>query len=140
MDDFGRRWRTIHFAGLKCWTMRLMIVEDNRKMREMIKNVIKIAFRNVESITECDDGKEAIEQYDHVNPEWILMDLQMDTMDGLAASRIIKASHPSAKIIIVTSFDDAKYRNAARQVGACGYVLKTNLGELSTIISSKEEL
>ena len=115
--------------------MIVMIVEDNAKMREMIIKTIRAKFEHVERIVECVNGLDAIEQYDQVHPDWVLMDIQMEPMDGLAASRTIMATHPAAKVIIVTNFNDSRYRKAAEDAGVVGFVLKENLSEISDIIS-----
>jgi DNA-binding NarL/FixJ family response regulator len=64
------------------------------------------------------------------------MDIRMPRMDGLAATRQILGSHPLAKIVIVTDYDDDALREAAREAGACGYVLKLDLLELAPLIRS----
>ena len=116
--------------------MKVMIVEDNKNMREMIKQIIIKSVDGVASISECSNGQEAIERYDQVRPDWILMDIQMEPIDGLTASRIIKNSHPKARIIIVTSYDDAMYREAARDAGVEAYVLKENLWKISELMAA----
>jgi DNA-binding NarL/FixJ family response regulator len=58
------------------------------------------------------------------------MDIQMAVMDGLTATRRIRAVDPAARVIMVTDHDQSDLREAARQAGACGYVVKDNLPEL----------
>ena len=62
------------------------------------------------------------------------MDLQMPRVDGLEATRRIRAAFPDAQIIIVTQHDDPHWRTAATEAGACGYVLKGNLIELREML------
>jgi DNA-binding NarL/FixJ family response regulator len=64
------------------------------------------------------------------------MDIAMKDLDGISATRQIKAAYPDAKIIIVTGYDEAELRQAAREAGACGYVLKENLIELRQRLQS----
>jgi len=66
----------------------------------------------------------------------VLMDIEMNGLDGITATRRIKAAHPAAKIIIVTNYDDPALREAARNAGACGYVLKENLFEVSSLLKT----
>lgn len=110
--------------------MKIMIVEDNPKMREMIRRIVVNHIRDVETIIECESAEEAIQRYTQSPADWVLMDIQLAAMDGLAASRAILGSHPGAKIIIVTGYGDSKYREAARSIGVYGYMLKENLGDL----------
>jgi CheY-like chemotaxis protein len=111
--------------------MTILIVEDNEPMRELLK---KLVSDLAEDLTECDDGAEAFETYQRCHPDWVLMGIKMRGMDGLAATRQIKAAFPEARIIIVTGHDDARLRAAARKAGACGYVHKENLLELRRIL------
>src|SRR5712691_4131206 len=90
--------------------MSILIVEDNEPMRQMIKELLGDL---TEAFTECGDGSQALEAYRQYRPDWVLMDIKMEEMDGLMATRQIKAAFPEARIIIVTGYDDAKLREAA---------------------------
>jgi len=57
-------------------------------------------------------------------------------MDGLAATRQIRRFNPSARVVMVTDYDDEDLRNAASEAGACAYALKQNLTELAGLIRS----
>lgn len=107
--------------------MRLMIVEDNAQMRRLIKSVIGDL---AETVCECCDGDDALAAYARHLPDWVLMDIRMGRVDGLTASRQIKASYPQANICFVTDYGDAKTREAARLAGARGFVSKENLFDL----------
>ena len=64
------------------------------------------------------------------------MDVRMPRMDGLTATRQIRQFHPSARIVMVTDYDDEDLRSAASEAGACGYALKQNLTELPGMVCS----
>ncbi len=115
--------------------MKFLIAEDNSRMRESIKRFLASKIPNGHTYYEAGDGAEAIEIYNRVSPDWVLMDIKMEPMDGLTASKTILGADAAAKIIILTSFDDASYRKAAREVGACAYVLKEHLDEIPSIVS-----
>ena len=119
--------------------MRVMIVEDNTRMRKMLRTLVNRSVENLDMIVECSSGREAIQEYDRSHPDWTLMDIEMEPIDGLQASAAILKSHPGANIIIVTNYDDTVYRKAADAIGVRAYLLKDNLCRLSEIITQKEE-
>ena len=111
-----------------------MIVDDNRKMREMIKKVLNRYLKNINTIIECSDGREAVESYDKYMPDWTLMDIEMKPLNGLSATTEIISAHPQAKVIIVTQYKEPEFREAAKNAGACGYIFKENLIDIPNII------
>jgi DNA-binding NarL/FixJ family response regulator len=64
------------------------------------------------------------------------MDVRMNEVDGIQATKQIKAADPEAKIAIVTDYDDDALRHAAMRAGACGYALKDNLLELVRLLEA----
>jgi len=116
--------------------MKLLIVEDNPQMRVMIRDFVSDLAG---AVTECSDGDEAVAAYSaerFSSDDRVLMDLQMQRVGGLEATRRIRAVFPDAKIIIVTQHDDPHWRAAARESGAMAYVLKENLLELRRILQT----
>jgi DNA-binding NarL/FixJ family response regulator len=107
--------------------MKLLIVEDNLLMRRMIRRLVADL---ADEISECGDGEQAVALYPTLRPDWVLMDIEMAHVNGIVATRSIKADFPMARIVIVTNYNDATMREAATQAGASGYVLKENLLEL----------
>ena len=85
-------------------------------------------------ILECADGAEAVSACHEQAPDWVLMDVQMGKMDGLTATREIKAFFPKTKVAIVTNFNDAETRKAARDAGADEFCGKDNLLGLRDLI------
>lgn len=104
-------------------------------MRESIKRTILNKVPNHHTIHEAADGGAAIEIYERARPDWVLMDIQMEPVNGLVASRTILAAHPDAKIIILTNYDDAGYRHAAKALGTRAFILKEHLSEIPIILS-----
>jgi len=114
--------------------MKLLIIEDNPQMRQMIREVVADL---AEEVTECADGQEAVAAYQAQQlsgEDRVLMDLQMPGVGGLEATRRIRAAFPDAQVIIVTQYDDQHWRTAAKEAGACGYLLKENLLELREML------
>lgn len=107
--------------------MKLLIVEDNSLVRQMLRRLVADL---AEDISECGDGAEAVTRYSQERPDCVLMDLCLPGLNGIVATKQIRAMDPAARIFIVTNCDEAGVREAAQAAGACGYVLKENLLEL----------
>lgn len=115
--------------------MKLLIVDDNAAVRRLIANVL-LPF--AAEIRECADGAGALSAYQAQQPDFVLMDIRMNEVDGITATKQIKAANPAAKIIIVTDNDEDALRQAALRAGACGYALKDNLLDLIRLLSAVE--
>lgn len=115
--------------------MKLLIVDDSAEMRRVIRSFV----RDDCECYECDDGAQALSAYARHRPDWVLMDIKMKEMDGLAATRAIKATYPEARIVIVTNYDDADLREAAFEAGACEYVLKDDLLRIRLILTRRAQ-
>jgi len=111
--------------------MRVLIVEDNAQMREMIKLFLRGL---TDQIAECVDGAEALAAYREFAPDWVVMDIAMDRLDGLEATRQIVAAFPLARIVMLTQYDDPALRQAARQAGALAYFTKSDLLPLRQLL------
>lgn len=109
----------------------LLIVDDNQKMRRMIRSLVEDLDAE---IGECADGAAAVASCQTRQPDWILMDVQMQPMDGLTATRKIKSFFPDMKICIVTNHADQKTRQAATEAGANAFLSKDNLMDLRELI------
>jgi len=107
--------------------MNILIVEDNFHMRRLLKSMLASLAGE---FYECSNGAEALAAYACHKPDVVLMDIRMGRVDGMMATQQIRAADPSARVIIVTDYDQPDLREAADQAGACGYVVKDNLLEL----------
>ena len=111
--------------------MKLLIVDDSEEMRREIRSMVADI---ASEIYECSSGPEAVTMYPVLHPDWVFMDIVMEPMDGLEATRLLISYFPEARIVIVTSYDDEYLRDAAHAAGACGYVMKDNLLELRRML------
>jgi CheY-like chemotaxis protein len=113
--------------------MTLLIVEDNPGIRRVLRRIL---IDTASTIWECADGSEALAAYEEHQPDVVLMDLKMTHVDGLAATRQIRGYDPSARIIVVTDYQDEDMKAAALEAGACEYVLKHEISDLPEIVLS----
>lgn len=112
---------------------KVLLVEDNPAMRALIRGLVE----EITSVVhECDDGQSAVEAYMSIKPDCVLMDIKMDRMDGIVATRRLRFVDPGAKVIIVTGHGGKEYRTAAEAAGACGFLLKEDLLELPSMLRS----
>ena len=103
--------------------IRVLIVDDHAMVRQGIATFIELPD-DVELVGEAANGGEAIARGEELKPDVVLMDLVMPEMDGVAATREIKARFPNVKILALTSFVNDAQITPARQAGASGYLLK----------------
>ncbi len=102
---------------------RILIADDHPLYRDALKQMLSDASDLV-VVGEATDGREALELCRRLRPDLVLMDVRMPNMDGLEATRAIKAEFPLAVVLILTSFEDPRYLSEAIRAGAGGYVLK----------------
>lgn len=103
--------------------IRVMLVDDQRLMRDGIRTLLELeeAF---EIVAEFENGQQAVDTYAQVQPDVVLMDIRMPKLDGVEATKAIRAHHPDAKILVLTTFDEDAYVFDAIRAGAMGYLLK----------------
>jgi two-component system NarL family response regulator len=102
--------------------MKVFLVDDHPIFLDGLKTLL--AVRDIDVVGMAYDGCEAITKVRELLPEIILMDISMPHMDGLTATRIIKAEFPDIKIIMLTMSETDDDLFEAIQSGACGYLLK----------------
>ena len=112
----------------------ILIADDNEDVRRMMRKLIEEI--ETEPI-EVSNGNDAIEAYEQHRPDWVLMDINMRTMDGLTAMRTILERHPKARIVIVSQYQDARTRETALGMGAHAFVGKEDLTELRQLIDER---
>lgn len=119
--------------------IKLLLVDDHQMVRLGLSSYFSIQD-DMEVIGEAEDGQEGVEKALSLRPDVILMDLVMDGMDGIEATKEILAQWPEARIIIVTSFIDDEKVFPAMEAGASGYMLKTSsASEIADAIRSAYE-
>lgn len=102
---------------------RILIADDHVLFRDGLRSLIR-SLSDVEVVGEASNGEQAIAQAAALQPDVILMDIQMPGMNGIEATRQILHTSPHIGIIVVTMFEDNDSVFAAMRAGARGYILK----------------
>lgn len=108
--------------------IRILLVDDQRLMREGLRTLLELE-KDFEIMGEAGDGQAALEAYAELRPDVVLMDIRMPVMDGVEATRRLRAQWPEAKVIILTTFDDDANVFEGLRAGAQGYLLKDLSGQ-----------
>ena len=111
--------------------IKVMIADDQELIRDSLKIVLE-QNEDMQVTALASDGEECLELLEKQQPDVILMDVRMPGLDGVQATRLIKAKYPKLRIIILTTFDEDEYVFNALKYGASGYLLKgVSVSELS---------
>ena len=102
--------------------MRILIVDDHALVRDGIASLLRA--RGFDVVGEAEDGFQAIEKARALRPDLVLMDIQMPNLDGLKATRLLKAEMPDLRVVILTVSDLQQDLFEAIKSGANGYLLK----------------
>ncbi|NLY08306.1 MAG: response regulator transcription factor [Tissierellia bacterium] len=114
--------------------MKIIIIDDDNLVLNALKSIVSSG--GIELLASGKNGYEAIELYDKYLPDMILMDIRMEGLNGIDATKKILDSHPNAKILLLTTFKDEEYINRAIHLGAKGYILKENFSAIVPSIKS----
>ncbi|PTM57695.1 response regulator [Desmospora activa] len=103
--------------------IRVLLVDDHPMVLKGLRLFLQTQ-KDMEIVGEASNGEGALQAVKTERPDVVLMDLSMPVMDGVEATRRIKADHPEVKVIVLTSFSDRDHVLPAIQAGAAGYQLK----------------
>ena len=108
--------------------IRVFIVDDHGLVRRGVRSYLSI-FDDIEVVGEAANGGEALERLRAMNaagiaPDVVLMDLAMEPVDGVTATRELRATMPEVEVLAVTSLIDQSRVQAALEAGATGYLIK----------------
>ena len=109
---------------LKDEAIRLLVVDDQPFIRESLRILLE-EQQDLQVVGTAEDGEQAIALCKQVQPQLVLMDLDMPNMDGITASRTMKQLWPEIRILILTTFEDTRQALEALRSGADGYLLKS---------------
>lgn len=108
--------------------IRVLITDDHLVVREGLRLILETA-EDIEVVGEAGDGAECLHLVPGLQPDLILMDLQMPRMDGITAISHLRRDHPAIAIVILTTYNEDDLMIRALQAGARGYLLKDSSRE-----------
>lgn len=104
---------------------QIVLVDDHVMFREGIRGVIEI-MPNLKVVGELGDGLELMEFMRNANPDMVILDISLPRLQGIEATKELKALHPKVKVLILTMHKSTEYLIRAFSAGADGYLLKEN--------------
>lgn len=106
--------------------LKILLYEDNNLLRESISSMILMA-EGMELLGAFEDANQVESQLKKLEPDLILMDIEMPGRTGIEATRILKRIHPHIMVLILTVFDDSDNVLQAIKAGTSGYLLKKHI-------------
>ena len=107
-------------------TIRVLLVDDQPVVRSGLRMILE-ADEGIEIVGEAADGAAGIELIAAVDPDVVLMDIQMPILDGIEATRRLTAMGSRSRVLVLTTYGLDEYVFDALQAGAAGFLLKTDL-------------
>ena len=105
--------------------IRILLVDDHPVVRHGLRALLDLQ-PDWEVIDEAEDGSEAVDKVQRLNPDVVLLDISMPKMGGLEACRLIRETAPQCEILILTQHDSPQMLREALDAGARGYVMKSH--------------
>lgn len=103
--------------------MKVLLIDDHAPIRRGIRQLLELRAE-FEVVGEGANGEEAVRQVDELEPDIVLMDMNMPVMNGADATRLIKEKHPDVHVVGLTAFGEMSLVSAMVNAGAAGYLLK----------------
>ena len=103
--------------------IKIMLAEDHVLVREGTKEMLD-REEDMEVIAEAGDGEEAVRLVKERDPDIVIMDIALPKLNGIEATKQIKAISPGTAVLVLTAYDDDEYVFALLEAGAAGYLLK----------------
>lgn len=103
--------------------MKILICDDQAIIRDGLELLLNLE-KDFQVVGAAQDGVEALELAERLQPDIVLMDLKMPMMNGIEATRALRSKFPEIKILVLTTYDDDEWLFDAVRAGAAGYLLK----------------
>jgi len=104
--------------------IRTLIADDHAVLRDGMRHVLELE-QDIEVIGDVGNGEEAVRLATSLNPDVAIIDITMPQLDGIEATRQIKALCPNVTVLILTAYDDEQFIFSLLEAGAAGYLLKS---------------
>ncbi|MBP2643479.1 MAG: vraR 2 [Firmicutes bacterium] len=104
--------------------IKTLLVDDHNLLVSGLKNIFSLGDSNFSVVGTASTSAEALMKVEMLQPELVLMDIQLADCDGIETTKVIKKEFPATKIVMLTAFADEKNLFAAIEAGADGYLLK----------------
>ena len=114
---------------------KTLVVDDGEGFRRFLCATL-METTECEIVGEASDGLQAVNQAEKLQPDLILLDLGLPTLNGIQAARRIRQLSPNAKILFVSQNSSPEIAQGALKVGAHGYLVKSDMTELTSAIST----
>ena len=108
--------------------INILLVDDQTLLCEVLKTWLDVE-KDIQVLGVANDGQKAIEEVERLQPDIVLMDIDMPQMDGLKATKIISQRFPQVKVIVLSGHDDDVYLGKSLRAGAKGYLLKNTAAD-----------
>ncbi|HTN70951.1 MAG TPA: response regulator transcription factor [Methylomirabilota bacterium] len=108
---------------------RVLIADDHKMMRAGLRSLLEEQKSNFDCVGEAEDGQEAVSMAKELRPDIVVMDIAMPNVNGLDATREIKAALPDTKVIVLSMHANRAYVLQVLYAGASGYLLKDSAFE-----------
>ncbi len=103
--------------------IRVMLADDHILVREGTKELLE-REDDLQVVAEAGDGEEAVRLAAEYSPDVLIMDVAMPRLNGIEATKLVKAANPAIAVLVLTAYDDDQYIFAFLEAGAAGYLLK----------------
>ncbi len=107
---------------------RLLLVDDHAVVREGLRAILALES-DMEVVGEANNGRVAVESMRQLAPDVVIMDIGMDSLNGIEATRQLVRDNPTAKVVVLSMHSDESYVLAALEAGAAAYVVKAARAE-----------
>jgi DNA-binding NarL/FixJ family response regulator len=107
--------------------MRIVVVDDHDAVRDILAAIL--AEYGLDIVATCANGREAVDACAELRPDAVVMDVRMPVLDGIAATRELKAGNSDLRVVLLTAYEEEDLRTAAMAAGADAFLVKGVSGE-----------